>query len=214
MNNILPLLAIETSGELCSTALIFDEKTYVEMNYMQKHVHSKKLIEMIDVLMNSAGLTVKELGSIAISSGPGSFTGIRIGFSAGKGLAFGAGLPIIPVPTFDAYAYQISESLSVGTQFIIANKASSEDLYVSKSIVKENKFVVSEEVKVISSEKFPEFQEKIDIIFGNYSKREIYLKASSIGRWAYLFGKDLLTFDYDYLEPEYFGNPFLKKNRK
>ena len=214
MDNILPLLAIETTGELCSSALILDETNYVEMNFLQKHIHSKKLIEMIDVLMNSAGLTAQDLKSIAISSGPGSFTGIRIGFSAAKGLAFGAELPLIPVNTFDAFAFQISASLSSGTKFIIANKASSEELYVSKNVVAEGNFKSLEPVKVIPSDKFGEFQENIKLVFGNFGNKPVYLNASSVGKWAYLFGKDLLTFDYDYLEPEYFGNPFLKKKRK
>ena len=209
MDKMLPLLAIETTGELCSVALILEHNSVVDINYKQKHIHSKMLIEMIDTVMNSSGLQLKDLRAIAVSKGPGSFTGVRIGFSAVKGLAFGAGLPLIPVPTFDAFAYQIAGHLQSETKYIIANIASVEKLYVSKHVAKEKSYITLEKVNLISKKDFSIYCDKIDLVFGSISERPVYLNASSVGWWAYLFGKDLLTFDYDYLEPEYFGNPFL-----
>lgn len=209
MDKMLPLLAIETTGELCSVALIIDKNSIIEMNYMQKHIHSKLLITMVDVVMKSAGIQVKDLKAIAVSEGPGSFTGTRIGFSAAKGLAFGSGLPLIPVPSFDAFAYQISKHLQPDVKFIIANTASVEKIYVSKYLGQGNSYTVLEDVKLISKNDFYDFCNDINLIYGNFGERQIYLSALYVGLWAYLFGKDLLTFDYDYLEPEYFGNPFI-----
>lgn len=214
MDNIFPLLAVETTAELCSAAVILNESSFAEMNFLQKHIHSKKIIEMTDIVLKSVDLKINNLKAIAISSGPGSFTGIRIGFSAVKGLAFGAGLPVISVPTYDAWAYQLNGSLQVGIKFIIANKASIDDIYVSKNISGENGNSLIEKVKLISKDEFEEYCEDAEWIFGNFMGKPIHLTASAVGRWAYLFGKDLLTFDYDYLEPEYFGNPFSKKKLK
>ena len=137
MDNLLPLLAIETSGDICSAAIMLGENSFVEMNYLQKHIHSKKLIDIIDTILKTAELEINDLNAIAVSGGPGSFTGLRIGYSSAKGLAFGANKGIIPVPSFDAFAMQISENLIPGTEFIIANKAGSEEYYTGKFLLNE-----------------------------------------------------------------------------
>src|SRR4030042_6611650 len=98
----LPILAIETSGELCSTAVMLSEQSFVEMNILKKHVHSQKLFDMIDLVLKNANVELKDIACIAVSIGPGSFTGLRIGLSAAKGMAVGANLPIVPVPSFQA----------------------------------------------------------------------------------------------------------------
>ncbi|MEW6701378.1 MAG: tRNA (adenosine(37)-N6)-threonylcarbamoyltransferase complex dimerization subunit type 1 TsaB, partial [Bacteroidota bacterium] len=136
MNETLPILAIETSGDLCSAAVLLGEKNFVELNYLQKHIHSQKLIDIIDAVLKNANVELKQIKSIAVSMGPGSFTGLRIGLSAVKGIAFGAGLPIIPVPTFDAYAFNIARVLPDGSKFIIAINANIDELYFEKFVKK------------------------------------------------------------------------------
>ena len=214
MNNYLPILAIETSGDLCSVALMLDKNSFVELNYLQKHIHSKKIIEMIDVVLKSAEKDIKDVKAIAVSSGPGSFTGLRIGFSAAKGLALGAGVQIIPVPTFNAAAGHICKTLPEKSKFIIETKASLEEVYAAKYQAGDSKFQIIKDVEVVRRENIKNYCEGYDLIFGNIEGRPLNLTAISITEWAYLFGNDLLTFDYDYLEPEYFGNPFLKQNVK
>ena len=93
-----PIMAIETSESLCSTAVYFSDKKYFQSVLRDKHSHAEKLMGSIEHTLNAAEITVRELGAIAVSSGPGSFTGLRIGMSAAKGLALGAGLAIIAVP--------------------------------------------------------------------------------------------------------------------
>jgi tRNA threonylcarbamoyl adenosine modification protein YeaZ len=214
MNNYLPILAIETSGDLCSVALMLDKNSFVELNYLQKHIHSKKIIEMIDVVLRSAKKDIKDVKAIAVSSGPGSFTGLRIGFSAAKGLALGAGIQIVPVPTFNAAAGHICKTLPDNLKFIIATKASIEEIYAAKYQAVDSKYKIVEDVEVVRKENFENYCDGYDLIFGNIEGRQLNFTARSIAEWAYLFGNDLLTFDYDYLEPEYFGNPFLKQKVK
>ncbi|MFA7422004.1 MAG: tRNA (adenosine(37)-N6)-threonylcarbamoyltransferase complex dimerization subunit type 1 TsaB, partial [Melioribacteraceae bacterium] len=110
MNNLFPILAVETTGEMCSVAIHLDQKNFIELNYLEKHIHSQKLINMVDSVLSQADVKLENIKAIAVSMGPGSFTGLRIGLAAVKGLAFGSSLGIIPVPTFDAYALQISEA--------------------------------------------------------------------------------------------------------
>ena len=214
MNENLPILAIETTGELCSVALILDENTFVESNFLQKHIHSKKIISMIDSVLSIGELRTKDLKSIALSCGPGSFTGLRIGFSATKAIAFGLDIGIVHVPTFNAYAFQFAKQLPENTKFIIANRASMDQIYVGKYISKSNSYEIEKEIESINKNLFQEYTGAIKFVYGNVNNRRDYLNASSVGLWAYFFGNDLLTFDYDYTEPEYFGNPFLKKKKQ
>ncbi|MBI1939095.1 MAG: tRNA (adenosine(37)-N6)-threonylcarbamoyltransferase complex dimerization subunit type 1 TsaB [Ignavibacteriales bacterium] len=218
MKNPFPILAIETSGTLCSVALLLDEKKYHEINILDKHVHSEKLLEMIDAILKMSGRQMRDLSHIAVSNGPGSFTGLRIGLSAAKGLAFGASLPIIPVPTFAALALQISNFISAGEKFGIIKNASVEDAYYSEFIFDGKDVNTVETVQLIHKNDLKEKAKNLKFLFGdqiaNFEVREtIGPHAYYIGLWSYLFGKDLLIFDYDYLEPNYLKK-FIAKVKK
>jgi tRNA threonylcarbamoyladenosine biosynthesis protein TsaB len=76
-----PILAIETSGNNCSAALYYNENEAFEKTITGKHIHSQKLLTMIDELLIEKKISIKSIKSIAISVGPGSFTGLRIGMS-------------------------------------------------------------------------------------------------------------------------------------
>ena len=96
------ILAIETATEICGVSYIEDDNVIatVEENIPRKHAKSLPLF--YEKLVTLTGLKLSSLDGIAISIGPGSFTGLRIGLSYSKGLAFGQGLPLIPVPTLRA----------------------------------------------------------------------------------------------------------------
>ena len=97
------LLAIETSGELCSVALFNESKTtYLERR--EKNVHAVALTGLIDELIRTNHLHLKDLDAICVSKGPGSYTGLRVGASTAKGLSYTLNLPLIAVGTLDAMA--------------------------------------------------------------------------------------------------------------
>ena len=129
MTELRPILAIETSGSVCGTSIYFSDDKFFNSIIKLKNAHSEKIFEAIQYLFNSSGVNPEELEAIAVSEGPGSFTGLRIGFSTAKGIAHGASLPIVSVPTFEALAYQLSYILEVGTEFIIANKVNNNEVY-------------------------------------------------------------------------------------
>ncbi len=213
-----PILAIETSEKLCSAAIMLSEDDHIEFNIQKKNIHSEKLMEMISVLIDKAEISLKELAYIAVSIGPGSFTGLRIGLSVAKGLAFGHDLAIVPVSNFNALALQISNQLKPSTEFTIANKANMSELYVGKFRTKEKYFEVVEEVKLIESEEFSENLVPDSLLFGNFetdicktplvSPNAIY-----VAKWSYIFGKDLVTYDHGLLEPNYLKK-FIVKVKK
>ena len=205
------ILAIETSSELCSAAISFDTDKYDERNTMIKHVHSERLIPMIEELLRDNNLTASELYCIAVSMGPGSFTGLRIGLTAAKGLAFSAGLPVVPVPTFDALVLEISEYCDGNKKIYVVNNANVEECYVGEYHFEEGVIKRNGEITLEKKVSLPQKFVDKPIIFGNFNDvdgiRNVGSpRATSIAKWTYLFGEDLLTFDYDYLEPYYLKN--------
>jgi tRNA threonylcarbamoyladenosine biosynthesis protein TsaB len=208
MDKRFPILAVETTGDLCSVAILKSETEYVEINHLEKHIHSQKIMGMIDYVVKQLSISTRDINCIAISMGPGSYTGLRIGMAAIKGIAFGSNLGIIPVPTFDAHALQLSSILPGGTKFNIIIKASIDDVYfakfnsISKSVETVHSLSLIERGKIESLIRSDE-QNFGNVALDNFTVNNNLLYSSSIGWWAYLFGKDLLTFDYDNLEPNY-----------
>ena len=100
------ILALETSTEWCSVA-VGDGTRWILAEERAGHSHSERLLPMVDAALNEAGWTLRQLNGIAFGAGPGSFTGIRIGCGVAQGLAFGADLPVVPVPTLAAIAQEV-----------------------------------------------------------------------------------------------------------
>lgn len=101
------ILAIENSGPCGSVALISRNGCLAEYSLTSKKTHSKRLLATIDQLLRETGNTIFGIDAIAISLGPGSFTGLRIGLATVKGLCMAAEKPLIGVSTLDALAMQL-----------------------------------------------------------------------------------------------------------
>ena len=97
MESGLPILAIETSQEICGAAVLIEPNKFSESIIHIKNIHSEKIFNVIDSALKLAGLKLNMIKAIAVSAGPGSFTGLRIGMAAAKGIGIGSSLPIIPV---------------------------------------------------------------------------------------------------------------------
>jgi len=98
------VLAIDTSTALLGIGLK-TEQAYFEINQDIGLHHTENLLVEIDTLLSKARVVCRELDLIVVSKGPGSFTGLRIGMAAAKGIAFGAAVPIVSVPGLDVSAY-------------------------------------------------------------------------------------------------------------
>lgn len=100
------LLAIETSGICGSVSLVAEGSCIAEYSLASKLTHSKRLLAGVDWVMNEAEISWEQINAIAISLGPGSFTGLRIGLSTAKGLAMASNKPLLGVSTLDGLANQ------------------------------------------------------------------------------------------------------------
>lgn len=101
------VLGVETSTMQGGVALVGDHGLVSEYILNVEATHSERLLPTIDRMLRDAGVGTEDLGGIAVSIGPGSFTGLRIGLSTAKGLAHATGLPVVSVPTLEALAWAL-----------------------------------------------------------------------------------------------------------
>ena len=107
------ILGIESSSLVAGVGILEDENIIAEYNVNYKKTHSQTLLPMLEEIVSRIDFDLQAIDAIAISSGPGSFTGLRIGVATAKGLGLGLDKPLIAVPTLDATAYNISNTKSL-----------------------------------------------------------------------------------------------------
>ncbi len=132
------ILAIDSSTDLCSVIVVENEKTKSKVLTHQKQIHAEKIIFMIEQALGNINKKITDISSVAISIGPGSFTGLRIGLSVAKGLCYAINKPLITVPTLDALALKVFDIC----KFI--SRYESENLYICPILnAKQNDFYYS-----------------------------------------------------------------------
>lgn len=107
------ILAVDTSASVASVAVMEDGILLGEYSINNKKTHSQKLLPMIDELLKNLELRIEDIDYFAASSGPGSFTGLRIGITTIKALAYSVNKQVIAVPTLDALANNVAPSDSL-----------------------------------------------------------------------------------------------------
>lgn len=101
------ILGIETSTRTGSVAVISDEGVIAQYSLNIEVTHSERLMTTVDRVLKDSGIALDDIGGFAVAIGPGSFTGLRIGLSAVKGLALVTGRPVVAVPTLEALAWNL-----------------------------------------------------------------------------------------------------------
>ena len=101
------ILAVDTSATAASVAVAEENKLIGEFSINTALTHSQTLMPMVDKLLNNTGLSVNDIDAVAVNAGPGSFTGVRIGVAAVKGIAFPKNLPCVSVSTLESMAYNM-----------------------------------------------------------------------------------------------------------
>ena len=101
------LIGIDSSGMTASVAILADDIVVAQYSVNHKKTHSQTLLPMLDEISRMTELDISTVDAIAITKGPGSFTGLRIGSATAKGLGFALDIPIVEVFTTDALAYNL-----------------------------------------------------------------------------------------------------------
>ncbi len=158
------ILSLETSAKVCSVAIHDDARLVATSEVHIEQSHASKLASLIDEVKNLAGIELNQLVAVAISSGPGSYTGLRIGTSTAKGLCFSLGIPLISIGSLELLTYQMKEyNLQ---QAYLCPMIDARRMEVYCFIVDSSLGIIRPtEAKVIDELSFKEYLDKSKVIF-------------------------------------------------
>jgi tRNA threonylcarbamoyladenosine biosynthesis protein TsaB len=121
------ILSIETSTSICSVAIHEQGELLALAEIMEPGAHAEKLVSLVDAALKQANLRLVDLAAVAVSQGPGSYTGLRIGVSTAKGIAYALDIPLIGINTLQAMA--ASQSIAEGEYVVAVLDARRKEVY-------------------------------------------------------------------------------------
>lgn len=155
------ILNIETATKNCSVALAKDGKTILCKEIAEEgYSHAERLHVFIEAIIKEAGIALQDLSAIAVSQGPGSYTGLRIGVSAAKGLCYALDIPLIAVDTLQALASQVAISSGLIIPMIDARRMEVYSAIFSPSLEKKREVLA----QIIDDNSFEDRQETLYFI--------------------------------------------------
>lgn len=122
------ILALDTATENCSAALLTDAGLLTREERLIRG-HAARILAMIAELTAEAGVSLAQLTALAFGRGPGAFTGVRLAASVAQGIAFGAGLPVVPVSDLQALAQRVLALSPAAHAVLICNDARMQEVY-------------------------------------------------------------------------------------
>ncbi len=194
------ILAIETATEICSAALVQSGKIISHRSINEKNIHSEQLMVLIDKMVHESNISKNAIRAVAVSIGPGSFTGLRIGLSSAKGFALALNIPLIPVPTLDGLAEEYRENHFTGKEAIfcsLIDAKRNEAFYCFYKIFREDVVRLTEYAIKNKEEIFSDAENRQAII------EQPRCNAAAIGIFAERKQKELSVTDFSFLEPLY-----------
>lgn len=147
------ILALDSSGLVASVAVVEDDNLLAEYTVNYKKTHSQTLLPMLDEIAKMIELDLEMIDAIAVSAGPGSFTGLRIGSATAKGLGLALKKPLIAVPTVDALACNLYDTNGIICPMMDARR---KQVYTGVYRFKDHQLETISEQKAISVEELIE----------------------------------------------------------
>jgi tRNA threonylcarbamoyladenosine biosynthesis protein TsaB len=220
------ILSLETSTHVCSVALHAQGELIALSEVHLEQSHASKLAQLVDDLKRSSGLSLNKLDAVAVSAGPGSYTGLRIGTSTAKGLCYALNVPLIAVNTLDIMAWQVSKFISTG--MLLAPMIDARRMEVYCKLLDANLIDITQtEAKIIDETSFADSLENNQIFFfGNgadkcedvikhknaFFVKNIYPSASQLGNIAFKKLTEQKIEDLSHFEPLYLKDFVAKKS--
>ncbi len=210
------ILNLETSTKNCSVTLsnsgnVVLCKEIAEQGYS----HAERLHVFIEEILKEAQISILDLKAIAVSKGPGSYTGLRIGVSAAKGLCFGLKIPLISIDTLTILARQVSVESGLIVPMIDARR-----MEVYSAIFDANHQMIREvKAEILTSESFTSFEQTIHFIGDSTEKAKTMLQQSNFvfhDAIVYPSSKEMSALSYekfqksDFEDVAYFEPYYLK----
>ena len=217
------ILAIETGTDICSVALIRDGELIALRESDEERNHAKKIAVFVDELLREYNIAAEELDAVAVSKGPGSYTGLRIGVSFAKGLCYGQNIPLVAVGSLDSLVEVAREDFEAGIidieqwdNALLCPMIDARRMEVYTQLFDTDGVAQSEvEAKIIDTESFAEERkDRPFVIFGNGAKKctevlegatfiEVVPSARGMARLAERAFAEGKTEDVAYFEPFY-----------
>ncbi|AWI25412.1 tRNA (adenosine(37)-N6)-threonylcarbamoyltransferase complex dimerization subunit type 1 TsaB [Flavobacterium pallidum] len=159
------ILNIETATKNCSVALAHDGKAILHREIADKdYSHAEKLHIFIDEIISEAGISYQDLSAVAVSQGPGSYTGLRIGVSAAKGLCYALNIPLIAVDTLQSLAFGL-KGFSLPENALIVPMIDARRMEVYSAVYSAMFDKIRQiQAEIITPESFQEFDAPVYII--------------------------------------------------
>jgi tRNA threonylcarbamoyladenosine biosynthesis protein TsaB len=158
------ILALDTSTPSCSVAVVDDDDVLVEIVVNNGETHTRHLMPIIDRIFTIAGTSLSEMDGFAVSTGPGSFTGLRIGISTIKGLALATDLPVAGISSLDALAWQSAFSPLLICALIDARRG---ELYSATYRIQNSRLTVRNEAQALPPERVADMIDESCLMIGN-----------------------------------------------
>ena len=217
------ILAIETGTDICSVALIREGELIALRESDEERNHAKKIAVFVDELLREYDIAAEELDAVAVSKGPGSYTGLRIGVSFAKGLCYGQNIPLVAVGSLDSLVEVAREDFEAGIidieqwdNALLCPMIDARRMEVYTQLFDTDGVAQSEvEAKIIDTESFAEERkDRTFVIFGNGAKKctevlegatfiEVVPSARGMARLAEQAFAEGKTEDVAYFEPFY-----------
>jgi tRNA threonylcarbamoyladenosine biosynthesis protein TsaB len=124
------VLGVDAASTACSAAVLIDGRVAAERFMAMERGQAEALVPMIGEVLANAGVAVAGLGAVAVTVGPGAFTGVRIGLAAARGLAVATGLPCVGITTFEAVAEPVAGELGPGATLVAAIESKREEIFL------------------------------------------------------------------------------------
>lgn len=219
------ILSIETSAKVCSVAIHSDGNLVSEREIHIEHSHASKLAVLIDEVIRESDILTKRLAAVAVSSGPGSYTGLRIGTSTAKGLCYAWNVPLISIGSLELLAHQMITQSTTSAFLCPMIDARRMEVYCEVFDSQLN-IVKPIEAKVIEPGSFDELLDRQRIIFfgdGSDKCRDlithpnaefvsgIYAAASGMGKPVYHKFQKREFVNLHEFEPRYLKEFMVKK---
>jgi tRNA threonylcarbamoyladenosine biosynthesis protein TsaB len=232
------ILSLETSTTVCSVAIHETGKLLMSREILIPQSHASKLAVLIDEVRQASKLDFKQLSAVAVASGPGSYTGLRIGVSTAKALCYALNIPLVAVETLDIMAHQVRALRNENFQTQNPKpKTQNQELYCPmidarrmevycKVFDESLNVILPVEAKIIDEHSFDEVMSENKLVFfgdGSSKCREtltnpnavfmenIFPTASMLGELAYKKFIDGVVEDVVHFEPFYLKDFLIKK---
>lgn len=160
------ILTLETSSTVCSVALALEGRLLGASELRLEKSHSSHITVLVQQLVENCGYSLKDLSAVAVSGGPGSYTGLRIGTSTAKGLCYSLNIPLIAVSTLQALARQVRQNTARPEDYLFCPMIDARRMEVYTGIYKADLTeVLPDQALVLDKTSFVEEQATHNIIY-------------------------------------------------